>query len=200
MNVRWTAALIAFLVALATACVNRPGRTEGANQQPQSAVTSQSTGLEAIVDPLVAAEALSRGVPGLAVVIVADGEVLVQRGYGIADVASGRAVTGADALQHCLRHEAVHGCRRADARRGGADPTRRAGERVRPTAVRLSGTSPFASCSPTRPVSPATCAETTTTIPTLPNTGGGSTDPSRARHPASDSSTATRASRCWGGW
>ena len=31
--------------------------------------------------------------PGLAVVIVADGEVLMRRGYGIADIASGRAVT-----------------------------------------------------------------------------------------------------------
>lgn len=51
--------------------------------------------LDAVVDSLVAAEALSRGVPGLGVVIVAGGKVVVQRGYGRADLATGRPVTAA---------------------------------------------------------------------------------------------------------
>lgn len=49
----------------------------------------------AAVDSLVAAEALDRGVPAVAVVIVADGRVIVQRAWGLADVESRRAATAA---------------------------------------------------------------------------------------------------------
>jgi CubicO group peptidase (beta-lactamase class C family) len=51
------------------------------------------SGLEEVVEQLVSAEALSRGVPGMAVAVVADGRILLERGYGIADVASERRVT-----------------------------------------------------------------------------------------------------------
>lgn len=44
------------------------------------------------VDSLVRAEALAHGVPGVAVAIVADGRILLQRGYGIADVRARRPV------------------------------------------------------------------------------------------------------------
>lgn len=49
----------------------------------------------AAVDSLVAAEALDRGVPAVAVAIVADGEVVIQRAWGVADVESRRAATAA---------------------------------------------------------------------------------------------------------
>jgi CubicO group peptidase (beta-lactamase class C family) len=93
MKVSRTAALAAFVVAVGTACETRQGRAAAAQPATPNAEGSQSKSVEAIVDSLVSAEALRRGVPGVAVVIVADGEVLVRRGYGIADVASGRAVT-----------------------------------------------------------------------------------------------------------
>jgi CubicO group peptidase (beta-lactamase class C family) len=92
MKVPVRVALAAFVAAVGTACQTQPGRA-AVNQQSQTAELSQTRSIDAIVDSLVSAEALSRGVPGLAVVVVADGEVLVRRGYGIADVASGRAVT-----------------------------------------------------------------------------------------------------------
>ena len=46
-----------------------------------------------MIDSLVSAEALARGVPGVAVAIVSEGKIVVQGGYGIADVATGRKVT-----------------------------------------------------------------------------------------------------------
>ncbi len=49
--------------------------------------------LSAVVDSLVFAEALDRSVPGVAVTLVADGEVLLSRGYGTADLATGRAAS-----------------------------------------------------------------------------------------------------------
>lgn len=49
----------------------------------------------AAVDSLVAAEALDRGVPAVAVAIVADGQVVIQRAWGVADVESRRAATAA---------------------------------------------------------------------------------------------------------
>jgi len=64
-----------------------PGTT-GENACGQSA-----DALVSAVDSLVASEALSRGVPGVAVAIVADGEILLARGYGIADIVSGRQAT-----------------------------------------------------------------------------------------------------------
>jgi CubicO group peptidase (beta-lactamase class C family) len=83
---------LAIVVAGAVACEARPG--EAAEQDRASpAASGQRSAVDAIVDSLVLSEALSRGVPGVAVAIVADGEVLVRRGYGIADVVSGRAVT-----------------------------------------------------------------------------------------------------------
>lgn len=93
MNVARTSALVTCVVVLAAACGAQSSEATATSQQSQSAEAAGPAGLDAVVDSLVAAEGLTRGVPGLAVVIVADGELLVQRGYGIADVASGREVT-----------------------------------------------------------------------------------------------------------
>jgi CubicO group peptidase (beta-lactamase class C family) len=49
--------------------------------------------LDALVDSIVHAEALSRHVPALGVAIVADGRVVIRRAYGLADVSAGRAAT-----------------------------------------------------------------------------------------------------------
>jgi CubicO group peptidase (beta-lactamase class C family) len=51
--------------------------------------------LEKALDSIVAAEAIDRGVPGLAVAVVADGEVAFQRAYGYADRSTGRVATAA---------------------------------------------------------------------------------------------------------
>jgi CubicO group peptidase (beta-lactamase class C family) len=48
-----------------------------------------------MIDRAVEAEALSRGVPGVAIAIVSDGEVVVQRGYGWADPRAGIPVHAA---------------------------------------------------------------------------------------------------------
>jgi CubicO group peptidase (beta-lactamase class C family) len=64
--------------------------------QPWLAASQKEPGdsrIEEVVERLVSAEALSRGVPGVAVAVVVDGRILLQRGYGIADVASDRRVT-----------------------------------------------------------------------------------------------------------
>lgn len=51
--------------------------------------------LDTAVDSIVVAEALARGVPAVGVAIVADGQIVLQRTWGVADVASGRAATAA---------------------------------------------------------------------------------------------------------
>lgn len=56
---------------------------------------SDTLSLDAALDSVVAVEAMSRGVPGLAVVVVSDGVVVFQRAYGHADRSSGRAATAA---------------------------------------------------------------------------------------------------------
>jgi CubicO group peptidase (beta-lactamase class C family) len=59
----------------------------------ETARGQSSEALDSVIDSLVASEALSRGVPAVAVAIVADGEILLARGYGIADIVSGRQAT-----------------------------------------------------------------------------------------------------------
>ena len=58
-------------------------------------VASDLGAQHAAVDSLIAAEALDRGVPAVAVAIVADGRVVVQRAWGLADTESRRAATAA---------------------------------------------------------------------------------------------------------
>jgi len=65
----------------------RPSRAPSA--APRAAAAARDY---AWVDSLVRVDALERGVPGVAVAIVADGRVLLQRGYGLADVAASRTV------------------------------------------------------------------------------------------------------------
>jgi CubicO group peptidase (beta-lactamase class C family) len=54
---------------------------------------AQAPSVERIVDSLVAVEALSRGVPGVAVAVVADGQVVLARGYGRIALGSSQPVT-----------------------------------------------------------------------------------------------------------
>ncbi len=85
--------VVIFIAAGVTSCEADRGRAER-NQEPMPAAEAFQGGeIANIVASLVATEALTRGVPGVAVAVVAGGEVLVSRGYGIADVESGRPVT-----------------------------------------------------------------------------------------------------------
>ena len=62
-----------------------------ANQVPSASLDAAQ--FVSIVDSLVAAEALDRAVPGVAVAIVADGQVVLSKGYGTADIETGVAVS-----------------------------------------------------------------------------------------------------------
>lgn len=65
-------------------------------QTPDAAVGPHAaSAIDAAVDSLARAEALDRGVPAVAVAIVADGHVVVQRAWGTADDSTGRAATAA---------------------------------------------------------------------------------------------------------
>lgn len=92
MRVR-TVVVAALVISGGIACEGQVGRDPEANRPPDAAEVSGAESFAATVDSIASAEALSRGVPGLAVAVVADGAVLLQRGYGVADVASGRPVT-----------------------------------------------------------------------------------------------------------
>jgi CubicO group peptidase (beta-lactamase class C family) len=56
---------------------------------------AQRPSAEKAVDSIVVVEGLDRGVPAVAVAIVADGQVVFQRGYGYADRSTGRVATAA---------------------------------------------------------------------------------------------------------
>ncbi|MBL8752032.1 MAG: serine hydrolase [Planctomycetes bacterium] len=86
-----------FLLVVITAASARGAAQTSDPAERSTAVASAST-LQSTVDALVAEEALSRGVPGLAVTIVARGHVLVCCGYGIADVRTGSPVTATTAF------------------------------------------------------------------------------------------------------
>jgi CubicO group peptidase (beta-lactamase class C family) len=55
--------------------------------------TPRTQQLESAIDSLFAAGMASRRVPGAALVIVHDGQIVMQRGYGVADIESGRVVS-----------------------------------------------------------------------------------------------------------
>ncbi len=59
------------------------------------AAAAQHPSVEEAVDSIVAVEGLDRGVPGLAVAVVADGRVAFQRAYGYADLSTDRVATAA---------------------------------------------------------------------------------------------------------
>lgn len=75
----WSCEVSRLLLHMATASVL--ASTAQAQQSPDT------------VDAIVVGEGLARGVPGLAVVVVSAGRVVVKRGYGVADVTTGRQVT-----------------------------------------------------------------------------------------------------------
>ncbi len=79
--------IVAILVIAATGVAARASRPAGG--------ASPNGPTLVWVDSLVRAEALDRGVPGVAVAIVSGGHVLLQRGYGVADLETGRAVNAA---------------------------------------------------------------------------------------------------------
>ncbi len=62
-----------------------------AQQKPVSGPPPSAAVLTALVDSVVRASLLSQGVPSVSVTVVRGDEVLVQRAWGLADVASGRA-------------------------------------------------------------------------------------------------------------
>lgn len=90
---RWRMALLGF--ALALAAVLAPA----AAQQPMPAGHALSaTDLEAWLDGLMPAALRSAGVPGAVVVVVKDGQPLLEKGYGYADWERGIAVDPARTL------------------------------------------------------------------------------------------------------
>lgn len=62
-----------------------------AQQNPVSGPPPSAAALTALVDSVVRAGLLTQGVPGVSVVVTRGGETLVQRAWGRADAASGRA-------------------------------------------------------------------------------------------------------------
>ncbi|MGI8842117.1 MAG: serine hydrolase, partial [Gemmatimonadaceae bacterium] len=62
-----------------------------AQQKPVSGPPPSAAALTALVDSVVRAGLLTQGVPGVSVAVVRGNETLVQRAWGRADVASGRA-------------------------------------------------------------------------------------------------------------
>jgi len=79
---RMLLALLAFLLLL-------PGY---ASADPGSADLNDVAGLASFLDQFVGREMAEHHVPGAAVSVVKDGQVLLSRGYGMADVATGRPV------------------------------------------------------------------------------------------------------------
>lgn len=62
-----------------------------AQQKPVSGSRPSAAALTALVDSVVKASLLTKGVPSVSVAVVRGDETLVQRAWGLADVASGRA-------------------------------------------------------------------------------------------------------------
>ena len=57
-------------------------------------------------------------VPGLAIAVVKDGEIVLARGYGVCEIGKDRKVTRGHRLPDCLLREVVHGRCRGHAGRG----------------------------------------------------------------------------------
>jgi CubicO group peptidase (beta-lactamase class C family) len=81
--VRVTGSLV--LGAALVACGRAPTR-------PPASTAVDPAQLAAFVDEYIAAEMAKEGIPGAGFVFVQDGRVVLQRGYGVADVAAKRAV------------------------------------------------------------------------------------------------------------
>src|SRR6188474_335791 len=63
-----------------------------APMRPPASTAVDPAELAAFVDEYMAAEMAREGIPGAGFVFVQDGRVVLQRGYGVADVAAKRAV------------------------------------------------------------------------------------------------------------
>lgn len=87
-----SATTTAGLALIAALCAPTPIHGQAADDFGRS---HSARALDAAVDSLVGAEAVDRGAPAVAVAIVADGNVVVQRAWGTADVSTGRAATAA---------------------------------------------------------------------------------------------------------
>lgn len=82
--------LISVMVLLLLGC-GRPGST-GAQQPAEKAQSRiDSTGLTQIVDSAMAQGMARESIPGAAFILVQNGRVILAKGYGEADTASGRA-------------------------------------------------------------------------------------------------------------
>lgn len=84
----WKLAVLAGATLSVASC-----RTGASQAEQERSARPVADAIADVVDSLVVAEALNRSVPGIAVAVVADGEVLLSRGYGTADLATGRVVS-----------------------------------------------------------------------------------------------------------
>lgn len=88
-------ATLCLTAALSPSAVQDPGSrvpASGADPLSPSPRETSPERLAAVIDAVVAEEMKATHLPGAAVVIVQRGKVLLQRGYGLADVDTGRAV------------------------------------------------------------------------------------------------------------
>ncbi len=90
------AAVLLAPVLLWTACA-RPSTSDGSGREVRPAgkpsAPISSAGLAALVDPVFAKGMAEARIPGAAFVLVQDGRVVLAKGFGHADVASGRTVS-----------------------------------------------------------------------------------------------------------
>lgn len=80
---RYLSILLALLLA---ACTGLP------QAEPVPDTTFSAEQLEATIDQIVAEEMTATHLPGVAIVIVKEGKTVIKRGYGVADVSTGRPV------------------------------------------------------------------------------------------------------------
>jgi CubicO group peptidase (beta-lactamase class C family) len=85
------------LLCTLLACTGACAGDARAPQSPAAATGARpavdAAGLAALLDPVFAAGMASEQIPGAAFVLVQDGRVVLAKGYGVADVASGRPVS-----------------------------------------------------------------------------------------------------------
>jgi CubicO group peptidase (beta-lactamase class C family) len=83
--------MIGAVLGVSLLTLARPASPQSSDdRQPETLTTAA---VEALVDPLVRDQLERRRIAGAVVVIVDDGAVILSRGYGYADVATGRAMT-----------------------------------------------------------------------------------------------------------
>ena len=84
---------ILFLTTIffATACAGTQ-QVDTINTTPNESIVASLQNLETTIDAIVQEEMEATHLPGVAIVVVHGGQTIIKRGYGIADIASGRPV------------------------------------------------------------------------------------------------------------